>query len=59
MYGAGVLPEKETPISVDFGSRWRDSIIKTPVGIYGVDTEAKKIWRFSAQGFEILSDMKV
>jgi hypothetical protein len=45
------LPQKETPISVDFGSRWKDSVIKTPIGIYGVDTEAKKIWRFSNNGF--------
>lgn len=59
MYGAGVLPDKETPISIDFGSRWADSIIRTPVAIYGVDTEAKKIWRFSQKGFEIISDFKI
>ena len=59
MYGAGVLPEKESPISVDYGSRWSESIVRTPVGIYGVDTEAKKIWRFSANGFEIISDFKI
>jgi hypothetical protein len=59
MYGAGVLPEKELAISPDFGSRWPDSIIKTPIGIYGVDSEAKKIWRYSENGFEILSDFKI
>lgn len=60
MYGAGVLPEKETPISVDFGSRWTESILVTQYGVYGVDTEAKKIWRFSQQkGFETLSDFKI
>ena len=59
MYGAGVLPEKESPVSVDYGSRWVESIIRTPIGIYGVDTEAKKIWRFSANGFEIISDFKI
>lgn len=59
MYGAGVLPDKETPISIDYGSRWVESIIKTPIGIYGVDTEAKKIWRFSANGFELISDLKI
>ena len=60
MYGAGVLPDKETPISVDFGSRWAESIIKTPIGLYGVDSESKKIWRFSDnKGFEIISDFKI
>ena len=32
-------------ISDMYGSQWKDSIIKTPNGIYGVDTVAKKIWR--------------
>lgn len=64
MYGAGVLPDKETPISVDYGSRWTESILRTPKAVYGVDTEAKKIWRFSQPsesggGFEILSDLKI
>ena len=34
-----------TIISDTYGSQWKDSIIKTPSGIYGVDTVAKKIWR--------------
>lgn len=61
MYGAGVLPDKETPVSVDYGSRWIESIIRTPLGVYGVDTEAKKIWRFSPQsgGLEMISDLKI
>lgn len=28
-------------------------------GIYGVDTYAKKIWRYNANGFQIISDMSV
>jgi hypothetical protein len=43
MYGAGVLPEKVTPVSTDYGSTWQESIIKTANGIYGVDAHAKKI----------------
>lgn len=57
---AGVLQSNVSLISGDFGSIWPDSIIKTNIGVYGIDTYAKKIWRYSAQnGFEILSDMKV
>ena len=56
MYGAGVLPEKVTPISTDYGSTWQESIIKTANGIYGVDAIAKKIWRYNATGFTIISD---
>lgn len=60
IYGHGVLPDQLSIISQDFGSLWADSIIRTPIGIYGVDTAAKKIWRFSdSKGFETLSDMKV
>ena len=34
--------------------------VRTPLGIYGVDTYAKKIWRFSEnKGLELLSDFKV
>lgn len=60
MYGAGVLQNQITVINPDFGSIWQDSIIRTPVGLYGVDTTAKKIWRFSQQnGFETISDLKI
>lgn len=56
----GVLQSNVSLISGDFGSIWADSIIKTNIGVYGVDTYAKKIWRYSAQnGFETISDMKV
>ena len=60
MYGAGVLQNQVTVINPDFGSIWQDSIIRTPIGVYGVDTTAKKIWRITQQnGFETISDMKI
>jgi len=43
MYGAGVLQSQVSLITPDFGSIWSESIIKTPIGVYGVDTYAKKI----------------
>lgn len=46
-------------ISDTYGSQWKDSIIKTPSGIYGVDTVAKKIWRVKEGEIEIISDMRV
>lgn len=46
-------------ISDCYGSQWKDSIIKTPSGIYGVDTVAKKIWRVKEGQIELISDMKV
>lgn len=46
-------------ISDTYGSQWKDSIIKTPSGIYGVDTVAKKIWRVREGQMEIISDLKV
>ena len=46
-------------ISDTYGSQWKDSIIKTPGGVYGVDTIAKKIWRIKGEQLELISDMKV
>lgn len=46
-------------ISDIYGSQWKDSIIKTPSGVYGVDTVAKKIWRVKNGTIEIISDFKV
>lgn len=48
-----------TVISDTYGSQWKDSIIKTPSGIYGVDTVAKKIWRVRGGQIELISDTKV
>ena len=60
IYGHDVLSEQLSIVSQDFGSTWADSVIRTPVGIYGFDTSAKKIWRFSdANGLEMISDMHV
>ena len=53
------IPDIPTIISSIYGSKWKDSIIKTPGGIYGFDTDAKRIWRYTAQGLEIISDFKV
>ena len=59
MYGAGVLQNQISLISPDFGSIWPESIIRTPIGIYGVDTYAKKIWVYSSNGLRTISDMKI
>lgn len=56
---SNVLPENPKVLSDVFGSQWRDSVIKTPMGIYGVDTVAKKIWRTNGDVFECISDFKV
>ena len=55
-----VLPEELTIISDTYGTQWGDSVIKSEMGyVYGVDTNAKKIWRVKGQQIEILSDFKV
>ena len=46
-------------ISDTYGSQWKDSVIKTPSGVYGVDTVAKKIWRVKEGQIELISDMRV
>ena len=46
-------------ISDTYGSQWKESIIKTPSGVYGVDTVAKKIWRVREGQIELISDLKV
>ena len=57
--GNSVLQSQVTVISQDYGSTWEDSIVITPNAIYGVDTFAKKIWKYTAKGFELLSDQIV
>lgn len=60
IYGYGVLPDDLSIVSQDYGSIWADSVIKTPLGIYGVDTSAKKIWQFTdRKGLVTISDMKI
>lgn len=56
---SNVLPENPKVLSDTFGSQWKESIIKTPYGIYGVDTIAKKVWRTNGSEFECISDFKV
>ena len=56
---SNVLPENPIVISDMYGSQWIDSIIKTPRGIYGIDTVAKKIWRVNNNGIELISDFNV
>ena len=51
-----VLPENPRIISDKLGSQWQDSIIKTPHGVYGVDTVAKKIWLVTDSGITNISD---
>ena len=46
-------------ISDTYGSQWKDSIIKTPSGVYGVDTVAKKIWRVKDGQLELISNFSV
>jgi hypothetical protein len=43
IYGYGVLPDEMTIISQDYGSKYEHSVIRTPIGIYGVDVDAKKV----------------
>lgn len=52
------LPEL-TILHSDFGSIWKDSIIKTDQGIFGVDSVAKKIWQIQGTEVTVISDMKV
>lgn len=54
-----VLPENMAVISDSVGSQWADSVIKTQVNVYGVDTHAKRIWRFGPKGLEYLSDFRI
>lgn len=56
---SNVLPENPKVLSDTFGSQWRDSIIKTPKGVYGVDTIGKKIWRTNGTSFECISDFRI
>jgi hypothetical protein len=56
---SNVLPDNPKILSDSFGSQWRDSIIKTPLGIYGIDTVARKIWFTDGNNFKNISELKV
>lgn len=59
LYGSNVLESQVSVINSDFGTIWPESVIQTPIGVYGVDTYGKKIWRVSQSGMEIISDIKI
>ena len=50
-----VLPDTLNMISTDYGTQWPDSVIQTPYAVYGIDTVAKKLWRYKGGALEILS----
>lgn len=64
LYGSGVMDSQISPISEDLGSIWPESVVRTPNGVYGVDTAAKKIWfvplgATSLGQVKCISDMKI
>lgn len=56
---SNVLPDNPKILSDSFGSQWRDSIVKTPLGIYGIDTVARKIWFTDGNTFKNISELRV
>ena len=54
-----VLPENPLVISNIYGSQWKDSIVRTDLGIYGVDTSAKKIWFTDGKELTCISEFKI
>ena len=60
IYGHGVLSDHMQIVSPDYGSKYEHSVIRTPIGVYGIDTDARKVWRCStSNGFQTLSDMHI
>ena len=60
IYGHGVLSDHMQIVSADYGSKYEHSVIRTPIGVYGIDTDARKVWRCStSNGFQTLSDMHI
>ena len=56
---SNVLPENPKVISDKFGSQWRESVVKTPHYVYGVDTVARKIWRTDGNQMDYISDQRI
>ena len=58
-----VLSDTPSMISDKFGSQWKDSIIKTPYAVYGIDSSTKKIWKVTGSTtlptLSVISDFKV
>jgi hypothetical protein len=57
----GVLPapQNTNTISDVYGSRWQFSILSSDNHIYGIDIDKAKIWRFTGQQLELISDYKI
>ena len=56
---SNVLPQNPKILSNMYGSSWPESVLKTPTGIYGIDTVAKKIWKTDGETLTIISDFHV
>lgn len=53
---SNILPEKLVVISDIYGSKWIDGVVQTPNGIYGIDTDAKRIWFYDGNSLNIISN---
>jgi len=56
---SNVLPDNPKIISDTYGSKWEESIVNTPYGVYGIDESSKKIWYTNGDTLELISDFKV
>lgn len=56
---ATVLPEKATNVLSFTGSKYQKSVVASEYGIFGVDSDRKKIWRVIGNKPEIISDGRV
>jgi hypothetical protein len=43
IYGHEVLSDNMQILSPDYGSKYEHSVIRTPIGVYGIDTDARKV----------------
>ena len=56
---SNVIQNKIFALSTNYGCSWQEGVVATANFVYGIDTEAKKIWRTNGESFEIISDFKV
>lgn len=56
---SNVLPENPRIISDTYGSKFPESVIKTPYGVFGIDESSKKIWFTDGSSIRIISDYKI
>jgi hypothetical protein len=59
MANAAVLPDKANTVLSFIGSKYLKSVVSTNYGIYGVDTDKKKIWQILGSQPKIISDSRV